>query len=408
MRGNNSKQSKASNLRLVLNLITTAHPVSRAEIAKLTNLTKQTISNLIDELTNAGLVIETGIRREGVGKPSRMLELNPQGAYTLGLRIGQRKIEAGAYNIVGQALSVQSRNLTETTPEALTGVLAELCRSCLQEAAIEQHRVLGIGLVLPPPPLRRLHAEEQQSPFSNRPYQIIRRLLIAQTGLPVICGDTATAVSASEMLFGAAKELENFVYIHLGESIEAGIICNRQVHNGHKGTTGHLGHVIINTNGAECWCGNRGCLDLYASLGSLTKHLGSRLRPEDDWHQSLPTPDTHKPALESWFEQMSEPMRIALNIIENLLNPQTVILGGDVPSWFIDQFIRKLRPFIPSIAQFGERQIPRLIRAPHTEHMALRGAATLPVYSAISLDGYSSLELEGVPNITELQHLIYV
>lgn len=408
MRGNNSKQSKASNLRLVLNLIATAHPISRAEIAKLTNLTKQTISNLIDELAAAGLVIETGIRREGVGKPSRMLELNPQGAYTLGLRVGQRRIEAGAYNIVGQALAVHSQDLPDTTPEGLTGILAELCNSCLQEAALEPHRVLGIGLVLPPPPLRKLHAEEQQSPFSNRPHHIIRRLLVEHTGLPVICGDTATAVSASEMLFGSAKELENFVYVHLGESIEAGIICNRQVFNGHKGATGRLGHVIVNANGTECWCGNRGCLDLYASLGSLAKHLGNRLKLQDDWHQNLHTPDTHKPALEIWFEQMSEPMRIALNMIENLLNPQTVILGGDAPSWFIDQFIRKLRPFIPSIAQFGERQIPRLIRAPHTEHMALRGAATLPIYSAISLDGYSSLELEGVANITELQQLIYV
>lgn len=406
MKGNNSKQSKASNLRLVLNLITTARPISRVEIARRTELTKQTISNLTDELTDAGLIHETGIRREGVGKPSKMLDLNPQGAYSLGLRLKARQVEAGLFNIAGEAISIRQFPLPELDPESVADTLAQVAETCLQGASIPRERVLGIGLVLPPPQSFSRDARKV-GVLSDIIGHQLRSRLMEKTGLPVACESVAAAVSASEMLYGSARELESFVYIHLGESLEAGIVFNRQLFSGYNGITGRLGHVIVDQHGPQCLCGSHGCLDVYASLGSLAKTLGRKIRPDQDWSEILADPERHKVVLENWFQQMSEPMRIGFNMVENLINPQTVILGGDIPAWFIDQFIRSLRPFIPSVAQYGGREIPRFIRAPQMEDMALKGAATLPVYSAISGDGAAGIELDGLECITELQELVY-
>ncbi|WP_160154626.1 ROK family transcriptional regulator [Microbulbifer sp. ALW1] len=409
MRGNNSKQSKTSNLRLVLNLITTARPISRVEIARRTALTKQTISNLTDELAGAGLIHETGIRREGVGKPSKMLDLNPEGAYSIGLRVKAGGVEAGLYNIAGEAMEVRQFPLTEQNPEVLAETLAQVVEACLQRVAIARDRVLGVGLVLPPPKSfsRDPRKAGHQGVLSDQHIQQVRSQLVEKTGLPVACENVAAAVSASEMLYGAARDLQSFVYIHLGDSLEAGIVFNRQLFGGYNGISGRLGHVIVDQRGGQCVCGNHGCLDLYASLGSLAKTLGRKIKPGQDWWEILADPEKHKAVLEDWFQQMSEPMRIGFNMVENLVNPQTVILGGDIPDWFIDQFIRRLRPFIPSVSQYGERDIPRFIRAPKMENMALRGAATLPIYSAISSEGAGGIDIDGVGQVTELQELVY-
>ncbi|WP_226663769.1 ROK family transcriptional regulator [Microbulbifer aggregans] len=409
MRGNNSKQSKTSNLRLVLNLITTARPISRVEIARRTELTKQTISNLTEELAGAGLIHETGIRREGVGKPSKMLDLNPEGAFTIGLRVKNNGVEAGLYNIAGDEIAVRQFPKPDQDPEALADTLAQIADACLQGAGAPRERVLGIGLVLPPPQSfsRDPRKAEQAGLMSDLHIQKVRRLLVEKTGFPVACENVAAAVSASEMLYGAARDLKSFVYIHLGDSLEAGIVFNRQLFGGYNGISGRLGHIIVDQRGEQCVCGSHGCLDLYASLGSLAKTLGRKIKRGQDWGEILADPEKHKAVLDDWFQQMSEPMRIGFNMIENLVNPQTVILGGDIPDWFIDQYIRRLRPFIPSVAQYGEREIPRFIRAPRMENMALRGAATLPVYSAISSEGTSAIEMDGVAKVTELQELVY-
>lgn len=409
MRGNNSKQSKTSNLRLVLNLITTARPISRVEIARRTELTKQTISNLTEELAGAGLIHETGIRREGVGKPSKMLDLNPEGAYTIGLRVKSNGVEAGLYNIAGDEIAVRQFPVPEQGPDSLADTLAQVADSCLKSASVPRERVLGIGLVLPPPKSfsRDPRKAEQAGLMSDLHIQKVRSELVEKTGLPVACENVAAAVSASEMLYGAARDLKSFVYIHLGDSLEAGIVFNRQLFSGYNGISGRLGHVIVDQRGGQCICGSHGCLDLYASLGSLAKKLGRKIKRGQDWSEILADPEKHKAVLDDWFQQMSEPMRIGFNMVENLVNPQTVILGGDIPDWFIDQYIRRLRPFIPSVSQYGEREIPRFIRAPRMENMALRGAATLPVYSAISSEGAGTIEMDGLAQVTELQELVY-
>ncbi|WP_043320721.1 ROK family transcriptional regulator [Microbulbifer sp. HZ11] len=409
MRGNNSKQSKTSNLRLVLNLITTARPISRVEIARRTALTKQTISNLTDELAGAGLIHETGIRREGVGKPSKMLDLNPEGAYTVGLRVKARSIEAGLYNIAGEAVDVRQFPFNEQDPDVLVETLAQIVDTCLQGAPAERERVLGVGLVMPPPQSfsRDPRKAGQLGNLTDQHVQQVRAQLIERIRLPVVSENVAAAVSASEMLYGSARDLRSFVYIHLGESLEAGIVFNRQLFGGYNGISGRLGHVIVDQHGGQCRCGNHGCLDLYASLGSLSKALGRKIKPGQDWWEILADPEKHKAVLDAWFQQMSEPMRIAFNMVENLVNPQTVILGGDIPDWFIDQFIRRLRPFIPSVSQYGEREIPRFIRAPKMENMALLGAATLPIYSAISSEGARAVDIDALGSVTELQELVY-
>lgn len=409
MKGSNSKQGKSANLRLVLNLIATSHPISRVDIARSTSLTKQTISNLVETLTDAELIVETGIRREGIGKPSKLLELNPVGAYSLGVRVRAHIVEVGLYNLGGETVHMQTFPIERVEPSTLAVALESMSEQVILEASIDRSKLLGLGLVLPSP---QEFSAEHESLLTDKTIARIREELSARVALPVVIESVAGAVSASEMLYGAAKVLQSFVYIHLGESIEVGVVFNRQLLRGYNGINGRLGHVVVIPDGLPCHCGNRGCLDQYASLGSLSKKLSKKtqfkkIMGRDDWLDLICDEEKLSKDLDDWFESMSEPMRIAFNLLENLLNAETVILGGDVPIWFIDNFIRKLRPFIPSVAQFGERELPRFIRTPSLQNMALKGAAILPIHAAISGDHCGVIDLSKLPESTELQQLVY-
>ena len=106
MKGSNAKQNKAINLRLVLSQIVTQGPVSRVEIARNTQLTKQTITNMVEELLAAKLVEEVGIKKaEGAGKPSKMLVLNKKAAYTIAIRVANNELEVGLFYLNGEQIN---------------------------------------------------------------------------------------------------------------------------------------------------------------------------------------------------------------------------------------------------------------------------------------------------------------
>ena len=110
---------------------------------------------------------------------------------------------------------------------------------------------------------------------------------------------------------------------------------------------------------------------------------------------------------DAWLDKSAEPMRIAIHSLETLLNCQTVIIGGDVDSWFLDRFITQLRPYIPSIAQYGDRDVVRLIKVPQVEGLALKAAATLPLHAALSLSNMQTISLPNFDKLDPVQQLIY-
>jgi len=387
LRGTNSQYNKATNLRLILQVINKQPAISRIEIAKQTALTKQTISNLTDILDKAGLIKTLGISKSGVGKPSTLISLNSEGAYTLGVRVRVNSIEVGLYSITGELLDYLHNHIETLTPANISDLIASICTEQLQANAVDPSRVLGVGLLLPS--THRFNQSQRHTEHINRLQddQIskdIQQQLETKMQLPVILENLAGAVALKETFFGAAKELKSFIYLYLGYSIDASFVIDNKLLVGFQGFTGRLGHLIVDAQGRECPCGNDGCLNQYASLSALEKHIEKHTRQAVELTHIIDNPQRYENLLKDWFDDMSEPMRIALNSLENLFNAETIIMGGDVPDWFLDRFIRSLRPFLPSIAQFNKRELPRLIRAPTEEHNAIKGAATLPIYFALN------------------------
>ncbi|NTS78186.1 ROK family transcriptional regulator [Catenovulum sp. SM1970] len=397
MKGSNSKQNKALNLRLVLSEIVTQGPISRVEISRNTHLTKQTITNMVEELLATDLVFETGIKKEGsVGKPSKMLVLNPKAAYTLAVRVFSQTLEVGLFDLSGQAIASEN---TAYQADSLIDKIAETLDALLKQAELSKAAILGVGLTL-------AHSDSTSETMNLASYQTAQALqqtLVEKLNLPTAVESTASACAAFHMLFGEAKSLHSFVYVHIGDVVEAAVVYDRKILLGQNGLTGAIGELFV-TPETDDETAELGRLNDFASLSSLKSFIDqpnlSNLALAEYCQQ-------HPDKIAPWLERSAEPMRIAIHALETLLNCQSIILGGDISPELMDKFISNLRPFIPSISQYGERQVVRLIKTPNVEGIALKGSAVLPFYAALTTESMQTLAFGEQTPLSDLQTLIY-
>ncbi|MBQ4811687.1 ROK family transcriptional regulator [Pseudoalteromonas luteoviolacea] len=394
MKGLNAKQNKAANLRLVLSQVVTLGPISRAEIARNTQLTKQTITNMVEDLLSVNLIEEVGIKRaEGAGKPSKMLCLNKRACHTLAVRISPDMFELGLYFLNGECLAKRtSHKQIAWSSDNIANEVQQLIR----ESNIEHPSILAMGL--------SLQTEQGDTLFQHQAGKKLQKELSQKLVMPVAIETTASACAAYQMLFGEAKTLHNFIYVHLGNKIEAAVVHDRQIMLGQNGLTGALGDIFV-TPEINQSTGELGTLNDFASLVSLRHYIEKHDKQPLTSVKHL-DPIKHS-ACQNWLAQATEPLRIAIHTLESILNTQTIILGGDLGEPCLDYLISQLRPFIPSIAQQGNRDIVRLIKAPNNNEVSMVGISTLPLHAALNDKNMQTLYTSPTYLQSKVQQLIY-
>lgn len=393
MKGSNAKQNKALNLRLALSQIVALGPISRVEIARNTNLTKQTITNMVETLLEHDLVSEVGIKKaEGAGKPSKMLCFNEKAAYSIAIRIMENELFVGMFKLNGDCINSLT---TLFSHDELVSKATYLVNTLVNIENIDSSKVLAVGLAM-----------QDSNNFALDAHKVAKETQVAlaeSLNLPVALESTASACAAYQMLFGEAQTLQSFVYVHIGNRVESSVVYNRDILLGQNGLTGALGDIFV-TPETDNDTGELGRLNDFSSLNSLKAALNIDNQKHDDFLANL-TADNK--LLESWVNRAEEPMRIAIHIIESIFNSQTIILGGDINEWLLDTLIKQLRPYIPSIAQYGERQVIRLIKTPEVSQITQKGIATLPLYAALGFENHHILYCPTALQATPLQALIY-
>lgn len=393
MKGSNAKQNKALNLRLALSQIVALGPISRVEIARNTNLTKQTITNMVETLLEHDLVSEVGIKKaEGAGKPSKMLCFNEKAAHSIAIRIMENELFVGMFKLNGDCINSLT---TLFSPDELVSKATYLVNTLVNIENIDSSKVLAVGLAM-----------QDSNNFALDAHKVAKETQVAlaeSLNLPVALESTASACAAYQMLFGEAQTLQSFVYVHIGNRVESSVVYNRDILLGQNGLTGALGDIFV-TPETDNDTGELGRLNDFSSLNSLKAALNIDNQKHDDFLANL-TADNK--LLESWVNRAEEPMRIAIHTIESIFNSQTIILGGDINEWLLDTLIKQLRPYIPSIAQYGERQVIRLIKTPEVSQITQKGIATLPLYAALGFENHHILYCPTALQATPLQALIY-
>ena len=349
-------------------------------ISEMTGLSKQATSDQVDELLAMDLVREERSTEKRIGKPAKPVSINAEGAFTIGLHVDFGQMAGVAMNLGGDVLARESLPLAEFEPRRIASALAEMVQRLLDRTGLARDRFHGIGLATP-------------GPFGvagiNPPRMpgwdgfLLTKLLRDASGLPVALANDGQCAVTAEWRFGAvARTLKNFVYIYLGNGLGTGIMIDGAAFGGAHGNAGEFGHTISVAGGPTCICGKRGCLETYVSLDSLTRFL-ERRGVVISTSEQLETLSADHPAVSEWIEIAREPLRNGLNALENLFDPETIMLGGDAPAWLIDAFIEQVQPLHPSISRV-ERELPRLMKADLGSDAVIRGSAILPLLGRLN------------------------
>ncbi|WP_050528336.1 ROK family transcriptional regulator [Pseudorhodobacter aquimaris] len=393
--GNNAEKTKAHNRRVILGHLQ-GRDAGRAEIAKASGLSTQTVSNLMAELEEEGLVHRQGRRPAARGAPPLLYAFNPSGAAALGFEVRPDILTMVLTDIGGTARLTRQMRLTRCDPAHVLELMAQMAK----EAQAERPRILGAGLVIPGPfGVEGLSAAGATTLPGWEPKQI-PAMAAEALGMPVHLDKDATAAALAEGMGGAAQGLSSYAFLYFGSGLGLGIISQGQPLRGGFGNAGELGHVIITPGGLPCDCGNRGCLEQYVSRLSLQRHLVATglLAPHTRGTDATVTAllAANDPTLTEWIITAAEALSRAIGMLENLFDPQSIILGGALPDALLDALIAHLSLPEGSVSRRADRNRPRVMRGTSGRQSAAMGAAALVIHDTVTprLDAHRALPTE--------------
>lgn len=367
------------NQTLILRLIRQRAPLSRYELAKLTELSPTTVGAAVEELLTMGLLRETEGSSTGGRKP-RLLELNAKG--NMVLAVGFMGGQFALCNLQGQILQQHPLVFKSQDGPGMLGELAAQLQSFLEVQG--RDNVLGVGISIPglvdPETGRVLFSSYlgwQHLPLASR--------LGEALGLPVVVENDGIALALGETIFREALERgeEDFVYIHAGYGIGATLVLGGEIQRGGGQLAGEIGHMTIDWQGPQCSCGNRGCLETLISIPRLLARYQGITGTALNYSQFRERLEGGDEAALEVLNYCGTLLGMGLVNICNLLNPQLILLGGDL-SLLGSKLLAQLEESIASHALPGTREVRVQLAGPHGGG-ELGGAAAMVVERMFTL-----------------------
>ncbi len=258
---------KRANTSLIANTLRTQGPLSKAQLSRITNLTKSTVSSIVNELIAQGIVREAGIGSAGStgGRRPVMLELNEHAFYVVGLDIGTTAIHAIVTNLTGVVLNEKRiLSLPRDGLHSLIHRTVQLIQATVQESGVEMQAILGVGVAAAG------LVDHQQglirfSPNFGWRNVPLGSLLQEVLNVPVWVDNCTRVMARGEMWFGSGKDVSNLLYVNVGYGIGSALVIDGEL----LGRDSEMGHVTVQDDGPLCGCGKHGCVEAISSGSAI-------------------------------------------------------------------------------------------------------------------------------------------
>ena len=326
-------------------------PISRSQLSRAIGLPRSTTTALVAELLRDGLIDEAPARSAGAGsgsgRPATMLSLHRPDGLVAGFDFGHRHIRVAVATSDGQILAEQSTQLdVDRHAERALDTARDLLSQVLDCARVSAGDIQAAAAGLPAPLNNRTNRVGSPTILASWVDLDPAEELLRRTGLTVTLGNDAAFGALGEMTYGAARNLTDFIYIKASNGIGAALVLHGQLYRGSHGMAGEIGHTQIDPSGAWCRCGNRGCLEATVSIDVVRKQL------EPIGLDPLDPADMEHPVATKVLAQSGRTVGVVIANLCNTLNPQAVILGGDLSSTG-DHFTNGVRDSVQQLAQPG-------------------------------------------------------
>jgi len=383
--GTNLVYTKKYNLRIVHEVIRVHGPLSRADVARHTQLSVQTVSNLVKELLELRLVQEGARRSEGRGAPSTELTINPDGAYAIGLDLDRDHLTGVLVDIAGQVRQRMHLEIETPSSAEVLDLMCSMVQSMAKAQGLRLEDLAGLGVGVPGP----MHRDESGTGFLVNPTAFpgwhdipLASWLTERLHMPVYLENNALAAALGERWNGGGRHIATFFYIYFGSGLGGGLIMNGQPYQGFSGNAGEIGYLPTVLSG-----------DVAASTSEEAPHVGlhfnmprlyQRLRRGGTVVGSLEELDrlfaaSHAGMLE-WMDDAADHLTALVLAIEHVLDPEAICFGGRLSDRILAGLMSRVARLLPERRVGRKVSVPRHFLATAGVDAGALGVATLPIH----------------------------
>lgn len=385
------------NRRLLLQLLRSTGPMSRAQLASASGLSPAAVTNVVGDLFASGLVEETPSQPTldeptKLGRPGMLVSLARSNQAVLSVQIGSGILQVGVCDLEANILAYESAKFElPTEPGPVLDNAVRMLRRVMKAAGVAENNILGLGVGAAGIVDRTQRINLSSNNLGWVDVEMADYFEKA-LGVDVVVDHNVRAMAMGEVRYGNGRDLESLAFIYLRSGVGAGLILGGTEYRGGTHGAVELGHVRVVPRGLACPCGGRGCLEtvatdsvirgqLLASVLGTEKASVDRLLGDDwaSWFVEAVLAGNER-AVRVRDELVTNLASALLNII-NIINPQRIVLGGllsDISDIVLDQ----LREVIPPQVMPLIRDSISIERATFGSDAGLIGAAT------VALDRY--------------------
>jgi predicted NBD/HSP70 family sugar kinase len=384
-----SRDIRIANRFDVLRNLIAASAVSRQEIVAETGLSLATVSTLVGELLDLGLLREVGYEDSGGGRPRGLIAVNTDGGVLVGVDVAETYVHVELFNPKLAVLARAEEQLRprENHPEQVVQHIVSGVRTVV---ATVGGPVLGVGVSVP----GQVEREGGVSVFApNWDWHDVplRSLLAAHLDLPLYLDNPLKASTVAELWFGAGRGRDDVVVLTLGTGVGAGLALGGSLYRGASNSAGEWGHTTLVMDGRPCHCGSRGCVETYVGAPGIMQHLrelapdSPMLRPDDQTGTidalaaGLAAGD---PVAAKVLTETARYLGVAVADLVNLFNPQVIVLSSWVAAKLGQTLLDEVRTVVARHALRHPYANTDIVLCPIATNPVSLGAATF------ALEGY--------------------
>lgn len=330
------------NRSIVLDMIRRGGRISRTDLARRSQLTKPTVSAIVEDLIAGGVVHEVGYGKAVAsgGRRARLLQFNDASAAYLGVRVGVRVTTVAIADARGQIRVTRELPTVHGDAHGMLGRALAVVNETFAAAEIPRDRLQAVGVTVPGV-VDAASGVCVLGPNVGWQHVPVREIIGEALSVPVVVQNVTNAGAIAEGQIGAAQGYRSYVWVHVGSGLGAGIVLDGRPFYGRQGFSGEIGHCQVADSGIQCVCGAVGCLETLASGRALERRAREAVDRGDktllsevghpielsDLVRAAAAGDELSVAL---FESAGTFLGKALAYLQNILNPEIMVIGGRV------------------------------------------------------------------------------
>jgi predicted NBD/HSP70 family sugar kinase len=359
-------------------------------VARFAHLTPPAVAAIIDALVAGGYVVENGKRFGGKGQPSAMYGLAPEGAYSIGLHIGRRAMDAILLDFAGQTFAFETHEYEHPDPDSIRRLgSAAIARFRAQLGLARATRLVGMGISAP----YFIGGWDEELGFPRAVQEAWRavdlRSHFAETqGLPVMIENDASAAAVAELVYGVGKQYPDFLHISLSTFVGGGLVLDGTLQTGPNGNTAAYGPFPVTHSSLSSVPKPAGKFEVLlhrASTYTLMHHLRvngvaiSRVRDLE------PMPPEARALVSEWQDDCADALAQAIIGSIALVDLEAVVIDGLLPTPLLQDTVARVRTCFTQIMP-PALIAPTIVTGSLGARASALGASLLPIYSMFGPD----------------------